>query len=106
MPYAHPEVLVDPQWLKEHYKDANIRVIEVDMDPKMYAAGHVPGAIGLDWTKDLQEPVRRDIPSPRQFEKLMGERGVGNDHTVILYGDSANWFAAYAFWVFKLYGHK
>ena len=106
MPFAHPEVLVDPLWLKEHHKDQSIRVIEVDMDPKMYAAGHVPGAIGLDWSKDLQDPVRRDIPGKEQFEKLMGERGVSNDHTVILYGDSANWFAAYAFWVFKLYGHK
>lgn len=106
MSASDPEVLVSPQWLKERLHDTSLRIIEVDVDPKVYQAGHIPGAIGLDWAKDLQDPVQRDIPSRQQFETLLSTRGVSPEHTVILYGDSANWFAAYAFWVFKLYGHK
>jgi thiosulfate/3-mercaptopyruvate sulfurtransferase len=106
MTYAHPESLVSAEWLKSNLSNPTIRIIEVDVDPKQYAAGHIPGAIGLDWAKDLQDPVRRDIPTGDQLSSLLSSRGVGNEHTIVLYGDSANWFAAYAFWVLKLYGHR
>lgn len=99
-------VLVSTDWVLAHLKDPSIRIIEVDVDPKQYHAGHIPGAIGLDWAKDLQDPVQRDVPSKEALEKLLGSRGVSHTHTIVLYGDSSNWFAAYAFWVFKLYGHK
>ncbi|CAN5840619.1 sulfurtransferase [soil metagenome] len=106
MDYARPESLVSADWLKQHLSDPNLRIIEVDVDPKQYHAGHIPGAIGLDWAKDLQDPLRRDIPSKAQLEHLLGSRGVNENHDAIIYGDSSNWFAAYAFWVMKLYGHK
>ncbi len=106
MAYAHPEALVTAEWLKQNLSNKDLRIIEVDVDPKMFAAGHIPGAIGLDWAKDLQDPVRRDIPSAEQLSALLSSRGVSNEHTIVLYGDSANWFAAYAFWVLKLYGHR
>jgi thiosulfate/3-mercaptopyruvate sulfurtransferase len=76
------------------------------MDPKQYQAGHIPGAIGFDWSKDLQDQVRRDIPTRSQLEQLLGSRGISRQHTIVLYGDSSNWFAAYAFWLLKLYGHR
>jgi len=104
--HADTSVLVSTDWVLQHLNDANIRIIEVDVDPKQYHAGHIPGAIGLDWAKDLQDPVRRDVPSKDALEKLLGSRGVSHTHTIVLYGDSSNWFAAYAFWVLKLYGHK
>lgn len=103
---ADTSVLVSTDWVLQHLSDANIRIIEVDVDPKQYHAGHISGAIGLDWAKDLQDPVRRDVPSKDALEKLLGSRGVSHTHTIVLYGDSSNWFAAYAFWVLKLYGHK
>lgn len=106
MPHAQPDVLVSATWLLEHLNDPTIRIIEVDVDPKQYHAGHIPGAIGLDWAKDLQDPVNRDIPTQTQLETLLGSRGVSADHTIVLYGDASNWFAAYAFWLLKLYGHK
>ncbi len=102
---AQPEALVSSDWLLAHANDPTIRIIEVDVDPKQYNAGHIPGAIGLDWAKDLQDPVRRDIPSKQALEALLGSHGVSEAHTIILYGDSANWFAAHAFWVLKIYGH-
>lgn len=100
------EVLVSIEWLRGRLGDSSIRIIEVDVDPKQYAAGHIPGAIGLDWSKDLQDPVRRDIPTREALGALLGSRGVSRDHTIVLYGDSSNWFAAYAFWVLKVYGHR
>jgi thiosulfate/3-mercaptopyruvate sulfurtransferase len=104
--YAHPEVLVSTEWLKQNLKTAGIRIVEVDVDPKLYAAGHIPGAVGFDWTTQLQDQVTRDIISRGHFEKLLSEAGIKNSDTVIIYGDSSNWFAAYGFWLFKIYGHK
>jgi thiosulfate/3-mercaptopyruvate sulfurtransferase len=104
--YAHPEVLVSTDWVKDNLNTPGIRIVEVDVDPKLYAAGHVPGAVGWDWTSQLQDQVRRDIPSPQQFEKLCSDAGITPGDTVILYGDASNWFAAYAFWLFKMYGHR
>ena len=103
--YAHPEVLVSTDWLRQNLTKPGIRVVEVDVDPKLYVAGHIPGAVGFDWTTQLQDQVTRDIISKEQFEKLLSEAGIKSSDTVILYGDSSNWFAAYGFWLFKLYGH-
>jgi thiosulfate/3-mercaptopyruvate sulfurtransferase len=104
--YAHPEVLVSTDWLKQNLKASNVRIVEVDVDPKLYAAGHIPGAVGFDWTTQLQDQVARDIISREHFENLLSEAGIKNTDTVIIYGDSSNWFAAYGFWLFKIYGHK
>jgi thiosulfate/3-mercaptopyruvate sulfurtransferase len=104
--YAHPEVLVSTDWVKQNLGKPGIRIVEVDVDPKLYAAGHIPGAVGWDWTSQLQDQVRRDIPSKEQFEKLCSGAGIRPEDTVVLYGDASNWFAAYAFWLFKMYGHK
>jgi thiosulfate/3-mercaptopyruvate sulfurtransferase len=104
--YAHPEVLVTTEWLKQNLKTPNVRIVEVDVDPKLYAAGHIPGAVGFDWTIQLQDQVSRDIISKANFEKLLSEAGLKNSDTVIIYGDASNWFAAYGFWLFKIYGHK
>lgn len=104
--YAHPEVLVTTEWLKQNLKTPNVRIVEVDVDPKLYAAGHIPGAVGFDWTTQLQDQVSRDIISKANFEKLVSEAGIKNSDTVIIYGDASNWFAAYGFWLFKIYGHK
>jgi len=104
--YVHPEALVSTEWVAQHGKDANVRVAEVDVDTSEYSKGHVPGAIGWNWTTQLCDTVRRDILSKAQFEKLMSEAGISNDTTVILYGDNNNWFAAWALWQMKMYGHK
>lgn len=104
--YANNDVLVTTDWVHQNLKTAGVRIVEVDVDPKLYAAGHVPGAVGWDWNKDLQDPVRRDIPSAAQVSGLLSRAGVRPTDTVVLYGDSSNWFAAYGFWVLKLYGHR
>ncbi|HET6469425.1 MAG TPA: sulfurtransferase [Geminicoccaceae bacterium] len=104
--YAHPEVLVDTAWVAEHGRDPNVRLVEVDVDTSSYDSGHIPGAIGWNWTTQLCDTVQRDVIPKDQFEKLMGESGIGNDTTVVLYGDNNNWFAAWALWQMKLYGHK
>lgn len=104
--YAHPEVLVDTQWIEDHLDDPTVCLIEVDVDPSLYASGHIPGARGWDWTSQLQDDVRRDIADREQFEQLASNAGVSRDATVVLYGDNSNWFAAYAFWLFKIYGHE
>jgi thiosulfate/3-mercaptopyruvate sulfurtransferase len=104
--YVQPEVLVTTEWLKQNLKTPNVRIVEVDVDPKLYAAGHIPGAVGFDWTTQLQDQVSRDIISKANFEKLLSEAGLKNSDTVIIYGDASNWFAAYGFWLFKIYGHK
>jgi thiosulfate/3-mercaptopyruvate sulfurtransferase len=104
--YAHPEVLVSTDWLRENLKTPNVRVVEIDVDPKLYAAGHIPSAVGWDWTTDLNDQVRRDIISKEDFEKLNSEAGIKNSDTIIIYGDASNWFAAFGFWLYKIYGHK
>jgi thiosulfate/3-mercaptopyruvate sulfurtransferase len=99
------DVLVDTQWVENHLSDASIRVVEVDENPALYAEAHIPGAIGFDWRKDLQDQLRRDFLGPADFGELFGSRGISNDHTVVLYGDRNNWFAAYTYWYLKYYGH-
>lgn len=104
--YAHPEVLVDTGWVAEHLNDRNVRLVEADEDVLLYDVGHIPGAVKLDWHSDLQNPVERDFVSRDGFEKLMSDKGIGNDTTVVLYGDRNNWYATYTFWLFKMYGHQ
>jgi thiosulfate/3-mercaptopyruvate sulfurtransferase len=102
--YAKP-VLVSAEWVAEHLSDPVVIVAEVDEDPDLYDEGHVPGAVKLHWREDLQDPVKRDLVDRPTFERLMAERGIGNDTTLVLYGDKNNWFAAYAYWYVKTYGH-
>jgi thiosulfate/3-mercaptopyruvate sulfurtransferase len=97
--------LVDADWVAEHLDDPAVVLVEVDEDTAAYTRGHIAGAVRVDWRDDLQDPVRRDFVSRAQFEALMSGRGIGNDHTVVLYGGNNNWFAAYAYWYFSLYGH-
>ncbi len=104
--YAHPEVLVSTEWVAQHLNDPNVRIAEVDVDTTAYETGHIPGAVGWNWTNQLNDPVRRDIASREQFEELMASSGIDKHTTVILYGDNNNWFAAYAFWLLKIYGHE
>jgi thiosulfate/3-mercaptopyruvate sulfurtransferase len=99
------DVLVDADWLQEHLNDDSIRIVEVDENPALYNEAHIPGAIGFDWREDLQDPVRRDFLGPEAFGELFGSHGVSNDHTIVLYGDRNNWFAAYTYWYLKYYGH-
>jgi thiosulfate/3-mercaptopyruvate sulfurtransferase len=103
--YAKP-VLVTTDWLAEHLKDEGVVVAEVDEDPTLYDQGHIPGAVKLHWRDDLQDPVERDLVDKPTFERLMSERGVSNDSTLVVYGDKNNWFAAYAYWYLKIYGHQ
>ncbi len=102
--YAKP-VLVTTDWLAEHLNDDNIVVAEVDENPDLYDEGHIAGAVKLHWRDDLQDPVERDLVDKPTFERLMSERGVANDATLVVYGDKNNWFAAYAYWYLKIYGH-
>ena len=104
--YAHPEVLVSTEWVASHAKDPNVRVVEVDVDTKAYDEGHVPGAIAWAWNTQLCDTVRRDILSKQQFEELMASSGVKPETTLVIYGDNNNWFAAWALWQAKIYGHK
>jgi len=104
--YAHPEVLVSTDWVASRSNDANVRVVEIDVDTKAYDEGHVPGAIAWAWHTQLCDTVVRDILPKAQFEKLMTQSGVSNNTTLVLYGDNNNWFAAWAFWQAKIYGHK
>jgi thiosulfate/3-mercaptopyruvate sulfurtransferase len=104
--YTHPEVLVTTDWVKDNLATPGIRIVEVDVDTKQYEAGHIPGAVGLNWQTQLQDQVRRDILDKAAFEQLMSASGISPDDTVVLYGDNNNWFAAYAFWLFRIYGHK
>jgi thiosulfate/3-mercaptopyruvate sulfurtransferase len=99
------DVLVEPEWLQEHLDDENIRIVEVDENPALYAEAHIPGAIGFDWKQDLQDQVKRDFLGPEEFGRLFGEHGISNDHLIVLYGDRNNWFAAYTYWYLKYYGH-
>ena len=103
--YAHPESLVSTDWVAEHGSDANVRLIEVDVDTAAYEQGHVAGAVGWNWQSQLQQSVRRDVITKAEMEQLLGSAGVGNDTTIVLYGDNNNWFAAWAFWQIRYYGH-
>ena len=103
--YAHPEALVSTQWVAEHATDQAVRVVEVDVDTKAYNEGHVPGALAWAWNSQLCDTVRRDILSQEQFEKLMQESGITPSTTLVIYGDNNNWFAAWALWQAKIYGH-
>ncbi|HEY0696358.1 MAG TPA: sulfurtransferase [Micromonospora sp.] len=98
--------LVSADWAEKNLDASGVVFVEVDEDTSAYDTGHIPGAVKLDWKTDLQDPVRRDFVNKAQFEALLSERGIGNDDTVILYGGNNNWFAAYAYWYFKLYGHR
>jgi thiosulfate/3-mercaptopyruvate sulfurtransferase len=98
-------ILVTTEWLAQHLNDANLRIVEVDEDTDAYARGHVPGAVGVNWNSDLQDSLRRDFISPESFGKLNDRLGITNDTTVVLYGGNNNWFAAYAYWYYKVYGH-
>ncbi len=104
--YARPEVLVDTQWVADHLKDPKVRVIEVSVDQSAFDQGHIPGAVALNWFHDLEERPHRDIASKATIERLLGNAGVGPDTTIVVYGDNNNWFAAYAYWLIKLYGHR
>lgn len=104
--YAHPEVLVSTDWVAQHLNDPNVRLVEADEDVLLYEVGHIPGAVKLDWHTDLQDPIERDFVDRAGFERLMAERGIGNDTTVVLYGDKNNWYATYTLWLFKMYGHR
>ena len=104
--YAHPESLVSTDWVAEHGSDANVRLIEVDVDTAAYEQGHIAGAVGWNWQSQLQQSVRRDVVSKAEMEELLGNAGVSSDTTIVLYGDNNNWFAAWAFWQIRYYGHN
>src|SRR4029079_2419397 len=102
---SRESALVSADWAEKNLSAPGVVFVEVDEDTSAYGTGHIPGAVKLDWKKDLQDPVRRDFVNKQQFEALLSERGIGNDDQVVLYGGNNNWFAAYAYWYFKLYGH-
>src|SRR5438046_2528830 len=103
--YAHPEMLVSTDWVEQHLKDPKVRLIESNEDTLLYSSGHIPGAVHVDWTSDLNDPIRRDYITREAFDSLMSRIGASRDTTVIFYGDKNNWWACYAFWVFQLFGH-
>ena len=103
--YAHPEALVDAEWVQAHLADPTVRLIEVDVDTTAYEQGHIPGAVGFNWQRELQDQVMRAPVSKEQLEALLSRAGVSHDTTIVLYGDNHNWFAAWAFWILKYYGH-
>jgi thiosulfate/3-mercaptopyruvate sulfurtransferase len=104
--YKHPEVLVSTEWAAQHLNDPKVRLVEVDVDTTAYDQSHVPGAIAWNWQTQLQDNVRRDLIDEKALEDLLSKSGISNDTTILLYGDNNNWFAAYAFWQLKYYGHK
>jgi thiosulfate/3-mercaptopyruvate sulfurtransferase len=104
--YAHPETLVDTKWVQENSNRPNVRLVEVDVDPTLYEKGHIAAAVGWNWQTDLCDRIKRDVIDAPSFEKLCGAAGISRDTTVVLYGDSNNWFACWAFWQFKMYGHQ
>jgi thiosulfate/3-mercaptopyruvate sulfurtransferase len=103
--YANP-VLVETEWVAEHLDDPKVRIVESDEDVLLYEVGHIPGAVKIDWHEDEQDQVTRDFIDKEQFERLMASRGIANDTTVVFYGDRNNWYAAYTYWLFKMYGHQ
>src|ERR1700687_1583948 len=104
--YKHPEVLVSTDWVAQNLNSPNLRLVEVDVDTTAYDQGHIPGAVGWNWQTQLQDNIRRDLIEKSALEKLLGQSGISNDTTILLYGDNNNWFAAYALWQLKYYGHK
>jgi thiosulfate/3-mercaptopyruvate sulfurtransferase len=104
--YANPDVLVSTEWVDQHKNDPNIAIVEVDVDTAAYNEGHIPGAIAWNWQTQLCDTVQRDIIKKSDLEKLLGDSGISNDKTIVLYGDNNNWFAAWAFWQLKIYGHQ
>jgi thiosulfate/3-mercaptopyruvate sulfurtransferase len=104
--YANPDVLVTTDWVAQHLNDPKVRIVESDEDILLYEIGHIEGAVKLDWHTDLQDPVERDFVDRAGFERLMANAGIGNDTTVVFYGDRNNWYACYTFWLFKYYGHN
>lgn len=104
--YAHPEVVVSTDWVSHHKDDPEVVVVEVDVDTQAYDGGHIPGAIGWNWKTQLSDQVQRDIISQEAMEQLMSQSGISKDSTLVLYGDNNNWFAAWAFWQMKIYGHQ
>ena len=103
---AHPESIVETDWVADHLHDENLRLVEVDVDTTAYDQGHIPGAVGWNWTNQLNDTLRRDILNREQMQRLLGESGIGRNATVVLYGDNNNWFATYAFWQLKMIGHR
>lgn len=106
MPYVNPEYLVETDWVADHLKDKKVRIIESDEDPLLYAVGHIPGAVQVDWFSTLQHPLRRDFLTQEKFQEVASRLGIKNSTTVVFYGDKSNWFACYALWLFQYYGHK
>lgn len=104
--YAHPEYLVDTDWVAAHLNDSSVRLIESDEDPLLYLMGHIPGAVQVDWFTTLQHPLRRDFLTKETFEATCAKLGISNDTTLVFYGDKSNWFACYALWLFQYYGHE
>src|SRR5262252_5003328 len=104
--YANPAALVSTQWVADHLNDPNVRLIEVDVDTSAYGQGHIQGAVGVNWTTQLGDPIRRDIPTQAAWSKLPSDAGVAPETRIIFYGDNNNWFAAFAYWVSKIYGHQ
>ncbi len=104
--YAHPEKVVSTEWVADHLNDPAVRIVEADEDVLLYEVGHIPGAVKLDWHTELQDPLRRDVVDAQSFAALLAGKGIGNDTTVILYGDKNNWYATYTLWLFDLYGHR
>jgi thiosulfate/3-mercaptopyruvate sulfurtransferase len=104
--YAHPERLVSTQWLQDHLGEPDLVVAESDEDVLLYETGHIPGAVKIDWHTDLNDPVERDFVQGEAFARLLGSKGIARDTTVVLYGDKSNWWAAYALWIFTLFGHE
>jgi len=103
--YANPAALVSTEWVAQHLNDPKVRLIEVDVDTSAFEQGHVPGAAGVNWSTELEDTIRRDIPTKENWEKLLGRAGVSADTKIVFYGDNNNWFAAFAYWVAKMYGH-
>ena len=104
-PISHPESIVDTKWVAEHINDAGVVLVEVDVDTGAYDQGHIPGAVGWNWTTQLNDTITRDILSPEQMGRLLGASGITSTTAVVLYGDNNNWFATYAFWQMKIFGH-
>ncbi|HLG73116.1 MAG TPA: sulfurtransferase, partial [Chloroflexota bacterium] len=103
--YANPAALVSTEWVASHLNDPKVRLIEVDVDTSAYDTGHIPGAVGVNWSTELEDTIRRDIPTKENWEKLLSRAGVSADTKIVFYGDNNNWFAAFAYWVAKMYGH-
>ena len=103
---AHPESIVDTEWVAQHLGDDNLKLVEVDVDTSAYEQGHIEGAVGWNWTTQLNDTLRRDILTKEQMQRLLGESGIGRNSVVVLYGDNNNWFATYAFWQLKMIGHR